>query len=164
MQPSDTIQVRIMEISGVRIDFKEIMSRVRWALHEEIGDKPWRFESESRLGQLNLVIRGQVWHELVECLKDSVGKKDGTVRAEEAMAEAMRRGLEKENRPPSHPLPQEGLHRKPYEFSVQDPEKGNRLCGRPEDGRRIWGGRHGVVLPFNVRRPFVRVRCHNPED
>ena len=97
MQPSDTIQVRIMEISGVRIDFKEIMSRVRWALHEEIGDKPWRFESESRLGQLNLVIRVQVWHELVECLKDSVGKKDGTVRAEEAMAEAMRRGLEKEN-------------------------------------------------------------------
>ena len=86
-----------MEISGVRIDFKEIMSRVRWALHEEIGDKPWRFESESRLGQLNLVIRGQVWHELVECLKDSVGKKDGTVRADEAMAEAMRRGLEKEN-------------------------------------------------------------------
>ena len=86
-----------MEISGVRIDFKEIMSRVRWALHEEIGDKPWRFESDSRLGQLNLVIRGQVWHELVECLKDSVGKKDGTVRADEAMAEAMRRGLEKEN-------------------------------------------------------------------
>lgn len=81
----------------MEIDFRDIMSKASSAILEELGTKPWRYESKTRVGEFNLVIREQVWHEVTECLKDSTGKTDGTVRAEEAMAEAMRRGLNREN-------------------------------------------------------------------
>lgn len=86
-----------MTISGVEIDFRDIMSKARSAALEELGTKPWRYESKTRVGQFNLVIREKIWHEMTECLKGSTGKTDGTVRAEDAMAEAMRRGLDREN-------------------------------------------------------------------
>lgn len=81
----------------MEIDLRDIMSKARSAVLEEFGSKPWRYESKTRVGEFNLVIREQVWHEVTECLKGSTGKTDGTVRAEEAMAEAMRRGLNREN-------------------------------------------------------------------
>ena len=86
-----------MNISGVEIDFRDIMSKARSAILEELGTKPWRYESKTRVGEFNLVIREQVWHEMAECLKGSYGKTDGTVKAEDAMAEAMRKGLDREN-------------------------------------------------------------------
>lgn len=87
----------MISISGVEIDLQDIMSKARSAILDEFCSKPWRLESESRIGQFNLVIRGQVWHELSSCLQSSCSKKTGNVRAEEAVAGAMRRGVVKEN-------------------------------------------------------------------
>lgn len=86
-----------MKISGVEIDIQDIMSRARSAIIRELGEKPWKFESESRLDQMNLVMRGQVWDELTRCLQSSCGEQEGSVKAEEAVAQAMRNGLAKNN-------------------------------------------------------------------
>lgn len=73
------------------------MSKARCAILEEFSTKPWRFVSGTRIAQFDLVIREQVWHELSDYLKGITGKKDGNVRAEEAMAEAMRSGVRRED-------------------------------------------------------------------
>lgn len=86
-----------MKISGVEIDIQDIMSKARSAIIRELGEKPWRFESESWLDQMNLVMRGQMWDELTRCLQSSCGEQEGSVKAEEAVAQAMRNGLVKDN-------------------------------------------------------------------